>query len=195
MSYNKLVKVKVKLPSGEERFLVFRPINAPRDCTVCEICPYDKYCEHIPDPEKPDDKEQSFQDFCGRVDQTLYNAAEKGQEFVSDVIPVDGTIEENLSDVLELNQALIKKNPLVPLHKVIDTVCKDWCDKYEPSYCNCTADNASCLLCSLFKNPKKEFPKQEEEGIIYEEKKEDDGTSTNSIDPGNSTTGTTPITI
>lgn len=190
MGYNKLIKVKVKLPSGEERFLVFRPINAPRDRYACEICPYDKYCVHIPHPEEPDNKELSFQEFCGSVDRSLIensiarnpdngNGEEDMNEITSDAIPVEGTIEENLSDVIEINQELLKKNPQVSLHKVIDTVCKDWCDKYEPSYCNCTANNASCMLCGLFKNSKKEFP----ESTTSEEQAEN-GDNNPPVNPG-----------
>lgn len=112
----------------------------------CErVCTYYKYCEHIKDPRNLEDLKMRFIDFCGSIGEF------EGCD--GNLIPVDGTVEENFKDDLDIMNQLIDKNPpLVNVKDFIDNVCRNFCDSHKLDYSECKSDNAGCLLNMLFKN-------------------------------------------
>jgi len=154
---NKLRKIIVQTKNGD-RTLIYRPVNdVPKESYICEICPYFNICEFLPDPTNIDDKDRSFMDFCGSIET---NVKDDEKELTSELIPVEGTIENNLGDIYDVTKELIKKNALVKVQDIVDNVCSGWCDSYAPDCANCNAQNTGCILNNLFKNTKTSFPPQ-----------------------------------
>ena len=151
MSIKKLKKCKVTTPKGD-RFLTFRPVSAdiPLDQLICDAeCPYSKVCDKLPDPRNPEDKDLCFMDFCGNL------GDEESSQELGDMVPVDGTIEEALSDFPDIFQILIERNPVVRLKKIVDNFCSTWCDVYQSDYSMCCSENKSCIMNELFLGQKK----------------------------------------
>jgi hypothetical protein len=70
-------------------------------------------------------------------------------------VPIEDSIQEFLDkEGYDLYQSVLKYNPRVEIKTVIDKVCKDWCESYDPSYCNCRESNFTCILKNLFENNK-----------------------------------------
>lgn len=143
----KLVKIPVETPKGTKYLTFFRYVSDDKEdvCRPCEgICPYSEICDKIPDPRDPKNADLGFLDFCGSIGEG------DGNEDLIDVIPVAGTVEENLKDVIgDVYQTIINGNKLVSIPSVIDEICPGWCDKYTEDHKNCVASNKSCLLRGL----------------------------------------------
>ena len=152
MSIKKLKKCKVNTPKGEI-FLTFRPVSSdiPLDQLICDAeCPYSKVCDKLPDPRNPEDKDLSFMDFCGNL------GDEEETQALSDMVPVEGTIEEAfLSEFPDIFQILIDKNPVVKLKNIVDSFCSTWCDVYQSDYSMCCSENKACIMNDLFLGKKK----------------------------------------
>lgn len=138
----KLEKVKINTPKGE-RELIFKRVDAEAlNFLECDnYCPYSKICADISDPRDPTNKNLSFLDCCRSVD-------------LENMVPVEGTLEDNLSDICDVFKNLIEKDKLVPIKRVIDSICKGWCDDYNESHSNCNGKNLTCILKSLFSHGK-----------------------------------------
>ncbi len=156
MEIKKLVRIPVETPQGERR-LTFKKYDITDSqgkmmCTAC--CPYKDICERIPDPRNPEDKSLSFIDYCSSLN-------ESDDEEYLNCVPVEGTIEKELRDIIpDIYQQIIKEENLVPVNKVIDSVCSGWCDLYSKDHTNCTSNNKLCILNSLF--PGKEDKSEKE---------------------------------
>lgn len=149
----KLIRVPVQTPNGEKHVKFFQftgeDTGGKRPCE--EICPYAEFCDKIPDPREPKNEERKFMDFCGEL-----GSAEGDDKYI-DVIPAEGAIEEELSDVIgDVYQDMIKEKKLVKVDRVIKAVCSGWCEKFSEDFKNCTAENKSCILAQLFKNEKED---------------------------------------
>lgn len=146
---DKLKKIKVTTPKGD-RSLLFIKYDLPSTggripCT--SKCPYAEICDYLPHPEQPDNEDVSFVDFCGAIGQDA-----GGDESDMDLIPVKGTIERSLKDILnpDVYQKLLKEQKLIPVDSVVDSFCPGWCDSYKKDHSGCTIDNTSCLMRELF---------------------------------------------
>ena len=146
---NKLKKVKINTEKGE-RFLVFRPApTLPEgERIACDsVCKYgSKKCRLLRNPENPEDPDESFMDFCANL-----GCDDKNSD-LSQYIPCENTIEENLSDIDDVYQKLIKDNGFVRITEVIDSCCSEVCPMYSKNYENCTEKNDMCILRDLLKN-------------------------------------------
>lgn len=150
MTKEKIRLVKVMTPKGE-RTLVFRPVNKAVDGIICDtVCPYGDLCSKIIDPRNPDNPKLKFTDFCG----DLGEDSENEENDLTEYIPVEGTIEENLYDFPDIFQTLIKNDPVVKVSDIIEKFCKDWCDSYDEEHTGCVSKNKLCMLHNLFKNNK-----------------------------------------
>lgn len=150
---NKYKSVKVETPQGErtlqykcgERFLKSEtPVN------ICEAdCSYYKVCRLLPDPTKPKDfKDFRFCDFCTRVAE---NASTDEEREIRHMVPVPGTIENELGDIYpRILDVILEKNPMIYLSDVIDCICEFNCDMYDENHSQCGAGNSMCLLQDLF---------------------------------------------
>lgn len=152
----KLKRVKVMTQKGE-RVLVFRPIkDIPTEQVICETeCPYGKICDKIIDPRNPNNPDFKFTDFCGDLGEIMEEESESEKsknEDLTEYVPVEGTIEENLYDFPDIFQTLIEKNPMVRISDVIDKCCSSWCDSYTKDHSNCNTKNKLCIMHDLFKN-------------------------------------------
>ena len=113
---------------------------------VCDLCPYGvKLCRVLPHPDPKENKvgpgKKYFSDFCMTV----------GDD-TEGLVPLKGTIEENMNPGDEYFQELIKKNRLVPVQDVIRSVCNGICSLYSPDFSGCRSDNDSCIIHDLLKN-------------------------------------------
>ena len=157
---SKLKRVKVITPKGE-RTLLYKPVNdIPTENVICETaCPYGKLCEKLEDPRHPEDPNFRFTDFCGElgikdIDDGV-NSEENDEEIsLIEMVPVEGTIEKNLSDFPDIYQQLIAKDPVVKLSEIIEKFCSNWCDSYNKEHTNCKYENKLCMMHDLFKNDK-----------------------------------------
>lgn len=193
---NKLRAFKINTLSGP-RNVVFEVETELTNSVICESCPYFHLCNVMPYPgrldevkyENTDDSnDKTFMDFCNEV--TLY-AQELGIEpSIGDLRPKAGTIEENLSDIIDPYKKLAQDdNRYVKLSSVIDSICEGICPVYDPSHCNCgMSSNRFCILRTLFQNNVEESePKQEEaaegdkENRIGSEKVEEQHTAVEEI--------------
>ena len=163
---NKLRAFKVNTPIGP-RNVVFEVETELKNSVICESCPYFNTCNVLPYPGRlegadyegmpvEDDKEKTFMDFCNEV--TLLAQDLKVDPDIGDLRPKEGTIEENLSDVLDPYKRLAQdNNRYVKLSSVIDSICDGICPVYDPSHCNCgMASNRFCILRTLFQNKPEE---------------------------------------
>lgn len=165
------LKKKKVVEVGEKTF-TFQPAGYRDGVYDCElVCPYAKYCEHLPDP-RPEmkDEKSSFLNFCGSVGEL--------EGLDGNYIPVDGTIEENFKDDEDvINQLIYKGLGMVNVTEIVDEVCSGFCDQYDETHSNCKSCNAGCILNKLLRN-KKIIDKEgmetstfntTEEGILKEE--------------------------
>ncbi len=153
----KLINVPVETPKGKRNVKFFQfsgeDTEGARPCE--QFCPYAEYCDQIPDPRDPENKERSFLDFCGEL-------SENEDEKYIDVIPCENSIESSLSDVVgDVFQTLINKKHLVSVDKAIDKICPGWCDSYDQEHSACRVTNKSCMLTNLFAEMKNKEEKEE----------------------------------
>lgn len=143
-------RVLVETPKGK-RYLTYRPVNVENATDlICEThCPYKNVCDKIKDPRNLENSELTFLDFCSEIGQ------EKDDDVEVNMVPVAGTIETELGDVVDIFQAMMEKNPPLRLVQVIDNVCPGWCDDYTPEHKNCNAKNGTCIMKNLFDNTNK----------------------------------------
>ena len=155
----KFVSVAVETPKGVKKlkFAKYTGDTEERPCRCETVCSYAKICELIPDPRDPENKDMSFVDFCGEL-------SEREDDKYLDIVPVENTIEENLSDVLpDICQQIIKDKRLTSADVVVDTLCPGWCSDYKKDHSGCKVENRSCILHDLFmKINKKEEPTEDE---------------------------------
>ena len=144
-------RIKISTVNGP-RYLVFKPIHLEtEDEHACDHCSYFGKCDKFLNPETPDDKESSFMEFCSDLGIPSEEGEAVDKEILS-YIPQEGTLEENISDLADVYQALIKKKGYVSLGKVIDCICKDTCPLYNEEHSNCSSKNSLCLLEDLIKS-------------------------------------------
>lgn len=150
-SSKKVKNVKFETKYGTKS-LVFVPVlddDDPEKLLCDSHCPYGPdICRLLKDPKNPDDKNFSFMDFCGAL-----GSEEGGDVSFGQCVPMEGTLEANLTDFPEIYQVLCERNPLVSVNKVIDSVCQDSCDMYCPDHSMCRPDNQACFLVDLLKTP------------------------------------------
>ena len=115
---SKKLVLKVNLENGETRDLTFVLESRLKNQLTCPFCPYDGVCDKLPHPEHLNDKSISFADYCTEVEEMK---RDETNTIVGGYVPQEGTIEENLSDVIDVNKVLTEKKIYVPLDKVIDS--------------------------------------------------------------------------
>lgn len=176
---NKLRAFKVNTPIGP-RNVVFEVETELKNSVICENCPYFNICNELPYPGRlegvtyeeggDDDSDKTFMDFCNEV--TLRAQDLKIDPDVGDLRPKEGTIEENLSDILDPYKKLAQdNNRYVKLSSVIDSICDGICPVYDPSHCNCgMTSNRFCILRTLFQNKpeEEEKPSSDEQPVEVE---------------------------
>lgn len=175
---NKLRAFKVITPIGP-RNVVFEVETELKNSVICENCPYFNVCNELPYPGRlegvkydeggDDDSDKTFMDFCNEV--TLLAQDLKVDPDVGDLRPKEGTIEENLSDILDPYKKLAQdNNRYVKLSSVIDSICDGICPVYDPSHCNCgMTSNRFCILRTLFQNkPEETEPSSDEQPVEVE---------------------------
>lgn len=152
----KFKKAKVVIPGEtKERYILVQKYQ-PKDADdvsygACESCPYGtRVCTILKDPQHPDDKYATFQDYCGNLGNKEADPA--NQELVGGYYPVEGTIEDNLGDTEDVYQSLISKNPYVKISDLIDRVCDGECSFYRKDHSLCKKTNDLCLLQNVLKN-------------------------------------------
>lgn len=156
MAIEKIKKVEVETSKGK-RYLYFRYLDLDPDSKIsCEtVCKYgNKLCTKIKDPRNPDDKYSRFVDFCAAADDILNKEAEeKGLPGIQ-YYPVEGTIEDNLWDIPEMNsfELIVKDNPFIKVDSLIDNVCPGECPVYKEDHSECKSSIELCLLHKVFKN-------------------------------------------
>lgn len=138
---------------------------------ICEYgCPYGKLiASTLADPTAPNDPESCFCDFCNSLGEARNTTGHSDPDKFSGIVPVEGTLEENLPDFKDYYLKLNRRNPLVRLDAVIDTVCDGICEFYCKDHSQCTVANGDCFLMDLMKEQKR--VEQENKRIIEEEKK------------------------
>lgn len=109
-------------------------------------------CDKIKDPRAGAEEGLTFLDFCSELGTDEVGVAD---ERTVNSVPVEGTIETELEDVVNIYESMVDKDPYVKLSDIIDCVCSGWCDVYTPDHSNCKSGNGSCILHSLFLNKKK----------------------------------------
>lgn len=121
----------------EEGF-IFRQVDVPGDKLPCDFCPYgsNSSCDNVEDPKGR--KGMTFLDYCNDL-------SEEGK--FKNAVPLVGTIEKVLG--ADLLQEAIKKNPVVRVEQVIDTLCPNFCNEYEEGHSNCNSSNKLCILKKL----------------------------------------------
>lgn len=143
--------------NGKKLSFGFYPVpddeNNPEEL-FCNTCPLHGFCNLIPDPRDPENKEVTFMDFCGAT----------GDQSISETLSSDKY--ENLlpvvSDVIEYTkvlgsdvyQKIIEKDPYVKLSEVIDCMCGEGgypCPMYNKEHSNCSSSNLVCVLKNLFR--------------------------------------------
>jgi hypothetical protein len=148
----KNILVKVQTPAGE-RHLTYHPVNIDKeDENLCDTkCPYGKnrLCDKLRDPRDPENKNACFMAFCQEIDPNTDLVTPDKNILMNNYIPVDMTIEDNLSDVADVYKDIIRVNPCVRITRVIDTICPDWCPDYCADHSNCTSKNMSCIMRGL----------------------------------------------
>jgi hypothetical protein len=87
--------------------------------------------------------------FCQEIDPNTDLVTPDKNILMNNYIPVDMTIEDNLSDVADVYKDIIRVNPCVRITRVIDTICPDWCPDYCADHSNCTSKNMSCIMRGL----------------------------------------------
>lgn len=149
-------RVKINTPNGV-RYLTYKPAIIRVDDEgneikelICNQCSYYKKCDKFLNPETPADKESSFQEFCSDLG-TPTEGNSKIDTSLIDYIPVEGTLEENISDLQDVYEVLIKKNGFVKLVDIIDCVCKESCPYWNKEHTDCKSTNEFCLLEDLIK--------------------------------------------
>ncbi len=124
--------------------------NSRKMFLTCQLCPYEKVCDHIKSPAYPNDPNQSLAAFCS--DNIVLNGEdaedvdEDGKEY--DFVPVEGTWEKNVPELFEMSE-IVKDNPLVRLKDVVESTCAKWCDSYKDDFSGCGSEDV-CLLKKLF---------------------------------------------
>ena len=149
----KNIIVKVMTPEGE-RHVVFRPVVKKEETEIfCDTeCPYGKnhLCDKLRDPRDPSRADYCFMSFCQEIDpQTDLVTPDKSIN-MNDYVPIENTIEDNLADIIDVNNDILKTNPCVRIDKVVDTICPDWCPDYMKDHSKCSSKNMSCIIRSLF---------------------------------------------
>jgi hypothetical protein len=124
---------------------------------ICEYaCPYGKLvASTLADPTEPNDPESCFCDFCNSLGEQRNKTGQSDPEIYSGLVPVEGTLEENLPDFKDYYLKLNRRNPLVRLDAVIDTVCDGICEFYCKDHSQCTVANGDCFLMDLMKEQKR----------------------------------------
>lgn len=149
-AFRKIKRVKINTPNGV-RFINYKPVvvDENKKELVCNECPYFRKCETIMNPEKPDDPESTFQEFCSEIGTS--KDGEKVDTTLMQCIPEEGTLEENLGDLPDIYQHLIAKKGYVKLENVIDCVCKESCPYWNEEHTECKTSNELCFLQDLIK--------------------------------------------
>ena len=127
------------IPVDKENLTAEKPM-------LCDFCPYNGLCNKIPDPRNVEDNTSTFMDLCMVISNTE-------DDDYGDYVPELGSVEGCYSNQ-DVVQSLIKKNPLVSTHKVIDSVCGELglCPDYNKEHSECSDKNKTCILRQLFKN-------------------------------------------
>lgn len=145
MTNRKIKKVRINTPEGV-KYLTYKPVHVEDLGMVCDKCPYYGKCDKFLNPETPDDKESSFQEFCADLG-TLNESDEELKKYC----PKEGTLEDNLSDLPDVYEVLVKGGGYVKLADVIDVVCKDTCPYWNSKHTDCKSTNNFCILEDLIK--------------------------------------------
>lgn len=149
----KYIRISVNTEKGQ-RSLTFRPVDVTNATDlICESdCPYKGVCDKIKDPRKDAEEGLTFLDFCSEIGTEEDGSIDENR---INCVPIEGTLETELGDIVSIWGDLIDKNPYVKLSDVIDGVCPGWCDAYTPDHVNCKAGNGSCILRALYLKKKK----------------------------------------
>lgn len=154
--------VRFMTPKGERK-LQFKPVDAEPGKLICDmegVCAYEAICSSLlPDPRDPDNKDVTFNDFCASL-----GTEEDGETDLYQMAPVEGTIEQNLSDFPDIIGAMLSDDPLIRLSTFIHGACADSCDYYKPDLSGCTAKNKMCLINGVLAEQKNMLMKKKEEG-------------------------------
>lgn len=151
MSIRKFKKVEINTTKGK-RYLVFRPVSKNLEDLACDsICPIGaSKCMRLKDPTDPTNPERCFMDFCGGLGAGGSEVDEETRE-LKYYIPEKGTVEENLHDVDNFFEVLIKDNGYIRVHDLIDKACQD-CPMYDKDHSQCSPENSLCLLQEVLKS-------------------------------------------
>lgn len=150
----KIKHITVKTPKGD-RTLTYKSVEKPENDLVCFTkCPYGRVCESLYDPRDPGNDGANFADFCSNLGK---EGSECEDSEVEAMVPVEGTIEENLSDLDDTFKQILKRNPMVRIDQVVNKVCSSWCDSYTEDHQNCNSKNGMCIMKDLFLGFKEEI--------------------------------------
>lgn len=146
----KLKTVRFSTPKGE-RSIQFRPVKViPSDKVLCdEDCPYGKMCSFMRDPRDPENPKLTFNDFCGSLGE-----GEDEDSSLTEMVPVEGTVEQNLNDFEDIFQVLLKEEKYVKVSDLIKYHCSKFCDMHTEDRSQCTSSNKMCVLHDLYSGPK-----------------------------------------
>lgn len=157
---------KVSTEDGKEISVVFRPViiddNEPDERKnrlvngyVCTTdCKYRDICKHLTDPRTPGKGE--FVSCC--------NDMVNNDVTLAEMVPADDSLENaGIPGFEDIYSQVVKKNPLLPLSKIIDTLCPGTCSLYRKDHSLCRKDgnNFLCILNGLFMDPDKKVEENE----------------------------------
>lgn len=144
---------RIKTSTGKTIAIPMIPVDTKKIIEekgkVCDYCPYEALCPNLPDPRDIDNPESTLIDFCAIIE------SEDDKKF-ENCYPEEGSLEEVYEDRADIVQKLIENNPMVSVHKVIESVCGGvgLCPDYNPEHTGCSDKNVTCILKQLFKNDK-----------------------------------------
>lgn len=150
----KFKKTKIETSKGSRNIYFKGNYDHSEEILECaKYCTYADVCQKLKYPSSDEShKDEDFSDFCSDI-----NFAKSEDETSVDVcwIPVPGTLEENLGDVIkefvkpeEKDNKILEK--CVRIDAVIDSSCDGFCSKYQKDHKNCNCGNSLCILKSLF---------------------------------------------
>lgn len=152
LSTRKKKTISVNTPMGTRKVVLVYADQENMDPNVnfCEgYCKYAKICPHLPHPEEQDNKDLSFTDWCGDL--------EDRDSILKSYLPWEG-VEDLYPKGSEAFQKLNAVDKLVPLSVIRNVVCKDMCLYYTEDGAGCGENRKECIIHDLLKQTRDKFP-------------------------------------
>ena len=126
---------------------------------LCEkYCPYSKMCINIPHPADMNNNHKHFVSFCNNINDYV-EGKDKDPNLEYTSYPARGAIEELFKEMgsnMYKNITSGKNDLLIKVSDVIDSLCPDTCDLYDPKHTKCNSKNSYCILHILLKKDGKQ---------------------------------------